>query len=107
MLVHTTPHVFPEESLTHVLLASCETVKNDICHVVGKKVVAPDHFLLRLVMCSSTTLLFVLPTPGLILLNANKYIYVTAYKLTRNMTICAILKLRPIVPALEKMRTRI
>ena len=67
MLVHTTPRIFPEESLAHVLLASCKTVKNDIRRIVSEKVVAPDHFFLRLAMCSSTNLLFVLPTPGLIL----------------------------------------
>jgi len=74
MLVHTAPRIFLEESLAHVLLASCETVKNNIRRIVGKKMVTPDHFLLRRAIYASTNLYFILPTPGLILLNFNKYI---------------------------------
>jgi hypothetical protein len=74
MLIRTTPRILREEGLAHVLLASCETVKNNVCRIVGKKVVTSDHFLLRLAMCASTDLKFILRTPGLILLNTNKYI---------------------------------
>jgi hypothetical protein len=56
MPVHTVPHIFLEESLAHVLLASCETVKDNIRCIVGKKMVAPDHFLLRWAIYASTNL---------------------------------------------------
>lgn len=58
-----------EETCHHMVLASCESRKNDISSFICKNMIAPHNILLWLAISTATYLKFILCTPWLILKN--------------------------------------